>query len=1074
MRRPLTATTVTLALLGASFTVPASGTAPRDDRVAAGEQRVTAKSKTKRSPGIVSPKPNQTVRRHTTTVTVRAPHGVRTAQLNSTRLRGEEFTLHADGVRRSVKISSSHGLRHGRNTLRVTIDKRYKGTVTRTVRFTVKGKPLLTGAGRDRRAVAGSGVTLRGTVRLHPSMRDRDTTTTWRIAGKPAGSKPVLLRAKGKKPRLKTDLPGRYVVRATSSFGRGAASRKAVTSDTVTVTAPEAPMVPFNGFSTDGAGVPGISVGGRFYPTSLPLQLAAWQMLVLDRKTLGVAPGGNRTYGDCPGGTCVARDGGGTPTLANAAGDFEKLGTDDLVVLVHHPKFGGDVITTNAMADDFGLPSSIWTRSGDAAAAVLVPGDSGGAHTIVRDSPARADLSGTMMMDRFLNYTFVDDARVPFDTRSSQTCDATSCTVKVTVGEVTRQFTANRGESGLAVTRFDRRTLAFRDSQFVLTGGVSPDNIRDNLVGASNYLKSLPKDDLVVITSVAVPGKALIGKPSPVVRPGADGESFQVLSDPATDLGTQIARLGGSRHRILQAAVAPGDGYTLVGYPGLEEGQGNESHTEGARLSGVLQRDNRQMFVPRTVVPGPERYDAFTATVLDAPNRRAWPGEDDPAFMTVLRCLAKANPGMNTVNPRVSYWSSDVTVTTTQWSSWYQAVRKAQPSDCPGTDTAKFTQARDQFAKELRFNFYLRSYIDSLKAPYGTKAAVTSLADVSKWSSELKASSDEIKSKGVSVDWFAVLATVVEAVAPFLAGALESKTGKKLVEEATHALSAAIAGAIETGGASLETEESGEKYLQDDEFNAEVGQLGSELVGRMLNTADNLDSMGDVVASDYAKLSAVGRARITCQQDADANRRPGDPGFTCDPSYFTSKEVVDKAKVSASHAAERTIYETVLPLTYPVTSLPWDGKITQGDGVPEGNWNATLFTCFNATPFPDEWPDAAKPFLRRSVGTVHKDGFMYFAGFDGADVRTGYTTPQFDTYVIAAFGKDRFNVETADQTVKRMFGKSVDSTDPKDGGLGADPVAFVLQQLAEGKVKDYPLGCGGFSDTNNVPAPLER
>jgi hypothetical protein len=84
------------------------------------------------------------------------------------------------------------------------------------------------------------------------------------------------------------------------------------------------------------------------------------------------------------------------------------------------------------------------------------------------------------------------------------------------------------------------------------------------------------------------------------------------------------------------------------------------------------------------------------------------------------------------------------------------------------------------------------------------------------------------------------------------------------------------------------------------------------------------------------------------------------------------------------------------------------------------------------------------------------------------------TIPQFDTYVIAAFGNDRFNVDTAEKAVSRLFGKVTDSTDPADGGLGADPVDFVLTQRAEGKIKDYPLGCGGFEYKNPVPAPLDR
>ena len=164
MRKILTAGTVTLALLAAGMTLPASATtAPSAQEIA----KAPAKKSTKKSKKPVVIK----VQGHTARIVVRSPHGIRRATLNGTRLTNDEFRLRADGSHRVLRASSSHGLRHGRNVLRVSTNKRYKGVTTTTARFTVKGKRLLTGAGRDKRIAAGSGVTLTGTTPLpqhHP------------------------------------------------------------------------------------------------------------------------------------------------------------------------------------------------------------------------------------------------------------------------------------------------------------------------------------------------------------------------------------------------------------------------------------------------------------------------------------------------------------------------------------------------------------------------------------------------------------------------------------------------------------------------------------------------------------------------------------------------------------------------------------------------------------------------------------------------------------------------------------------------------------------------------------------
>ncbi len=1063
MRKTLTVGAVTTAMLAGMCAIPASATALP-------AQQLAAKPKTKPAGSvIIAPRAGQKVKRHTVKVTVRAPYGVRAARLNGTRLTNREFRLAPNGKRRTLVASSSHGLRHGTNTLRVTVNKRYKGTKTQTLRFTIQGKPVLTGAGRDKRVAAGTSVNIKGTSRLHPSVpKNARASFRWTIVSKPAGSDATLRHETKRKPRLKTDMPGKYVLRVKSSYGRNAAAGT-LTSDTVTVSAPQTPMVPFNAFSADGAGILGVSVAGHFYPDSLPLQDASWQMVVFNRTTMGVDEGDNRAYGKCGDGWCRATDGGGPSKPVDLAEELEELGPEELVVLVHREQYG-QAADLSDFRKVMNIPAAAVPAPGEVAAIVVVPGENGGVRSYMHEVAGKADMSGYMLQDRYFNYTFVDDERVPFDTRAAQSCDSASCTATVELGGTKRSYTVKDGQAGIVISRFDRRTLAFRDAQFVLTRGQYGDQTKANMLATAKYLNSLPKDDLVVITSLAAPGEPILSRPTPILEKN-DDEDLVMTGDPATRLGSAIARFGGTRHRFLQAGIQADDGYTMIGYPGLDEGQADEAHAKDARLTGALQRDASQIFTTHNVTQAPEPVDKLVSTVMSTPNTLAWPGQDDPKFRQVLSCLAADKPNLNQSDPRKSYWNNSKQISASDWTNWAAQVKTAKPEDCPGTDAGVFAQARDQFVRELRLNGYLRSYINDMKDPFSNSAAISQLANLNKWASDLKASSDEIKSKGVKIDWFALIATAIEAVAPFLAPYLEGQAGKKIVESLTHALAVAIAGSLEYTGSYLESEETGDKYLEDDEFTAEVGKLGAEVVDRLQTTAANFDRMGDVIASDYSKLTRIGNELIDCKKEKDAGRAPGDKTFDCDASFYSDNITLAKAEATASHTAERTIYEAILPLTYPVTNLPWDGKITQGYGRPEGNWDATLFTCFNATPFPQSWPAGSKPFLRRSVG-LQIDQDLAFDSAAGQ--RPGVKIPQFDTYVIAAFGNDRFNVDTAEKAVSRLFGKVTDSTDPADGGLGADPVDFVLTQRAEGKIKDYPLGCGGFENKNPVPAPQDR
>lgn len=138
------------------------------------------------------------------------------------------------------------------------------------------------------------------------------------------------------------------------------------------------------------------------------------------------------------------------------------------------------------------------------------------------------------------------------------------------------------------------------------------------------------------------------------------------------------------------------------------------------------------------------------------------------------------------------------------------------------------------------------------------------------------------------------------------------------------------------------------------------------------------------------------------------------------------------------------------------------------------NWDATLFDCFNATPYRNRGRRSPKPFLRRSVGLSLDRRFRYSLD-EGADPRLIFMgLPQVRRLRHCGLRQGPLQRGDGGQDRRATLRGDSSGPDPANGRLGADPVDFVLSQKADGKVKDYPLGCGGFEDENTVPAPFDR
>lgn len=217
----------------------------------------------------------------------------------------DELSAHRAG-----RLSAGEGLRHGRNVLSVRVTH-HGGAIRRFRRvFVVPQKTTVAGAGNDRSVPAGTSVSLNGSssrVALRPdgSRAKGGLRFAWRVVRSPRGSRPTLAAHNSKRPQLRTDLPGRYVIRlATTMRSEPQGNHASTAADTVEVTAEPQPLVPIDSGATLGE-AHGIAVGvtrecegtavtGQpcFYAS--PGAADALQVVVLDRATL--EPISNKAY----------------------------------------------------------------------------------------------------------------------------------------------------------------------------------------------------------------------------------------------------------------------------------------------------------------------------------------------------------------------------------------------------------------------------------------------------------------------------------------------------------------------------------------------------------------------------------------------------------------------------------------------------------------------------------------------------------------------------------------------------------------------------------------------------------
>jgi hypothetical protein len=246
-------------------------------------------------------------------------------------------------TRWTASLSASHGVRYGVNRLRILVAEPDRGRFALLRRrFVVRRNRHLASAGWDTATRIGGRVRLDGS--RSRAVRGGRLEHHWRILTKPHGSRAALRRAGSAQPLLAPDRRGRYVVGLTvgARTKRATASQATPSSaDTVAVTVrPNSALLPFKGLTrTDNQN--GIQVGDQFYPNRSP-NGSAMQWLTLDRATLTPCDDPAQPCGptNTTGNSWLDGSGSGehgVPALTKA---FAGQGLDQLVIL-SYPYAGG-------------------------------------------------------------------------------------------------------------------------------------------------------------------------------------------------------------------------------------------------------------------------------------------------------------------------------------------------------------------------------------------------------------------------------------------------------------------------------------------------------------------------------------------------------------------------------------------------------------------------------------------------------------------------------------------------------------------------------------------------------------
>jgi hypothetical protein len=591
-------------------------------------------------------------------------------------------------------------------------------------------------------------------------------------------------------------------------------------------------------------------------------------------------------------------------------------------------------------------------------------------------------LQGYLSPDQYLNYGFVPAEREPFTYGGKEVAPCASGTI------------CEPTHLGYRLDVWDAHTLepeaggfqVFDTDGYGMTAAQQTAEA-DRMTAA---LKAVPAGDLITIQVVSNRERGESRYPAPVGP--IDKASMVKLAD-------AVADAGGTRNAFNRTALqagAPASGgatYTLVGWAGAGEGNGAETGAglDGAGdaplLSGVLRPDHSSQFRPAEVTDSATNPQLLQDLQLARPTG-SWPLDGDPGARRAISYLGSTDQRLGP-DPRSAYWTQSFGESTT--NSIIAGLKSVPyPSDASFTQD-QFEAARAELVKELGWVGNVRTYLKSLSTPFSDNA-LSSWVAAQKIADQVYNDANKPEDE-VAYRWVEFTRIMLGLLGP-----------------ATHEISAVVGHMLDLGVWAYGAGKGGEPTY--DEVRARADELGAELVEQAQQAQATYDRMGDVIVSDYAKLSVVGAA---------GGCNPSSPG--CPPELALSSADRIAASADVYRSIERVAYTKLLPLGYHVLSLlPYEGK---DPPYPPS------YKCQAFHPWIDDYTDKA-PFASTSL----------LRELDPAGQDNGW-----DPFVLSKPPTEwsTHGTPPSNELLERMFGSVSLSGDPKAGGLGIPPASLVQE-----------------------------
>jgi hypothetical protein len=938
------------------------------------------------------------------------------ATINGRRARGSLGRWGWAGRPRALRISSSFGIRHGRNVVRITA-ARESGAYDSRQRVIVipRGRPIA-GAGRDRRALAGRSIRLDGTDSARSPAGKGRLHYRWRVISRPKGSKRVLRNPRSARPRLVTRRAGRYRIQLTVRQrvrGRtvGSANRDVVTIAAAPVTT--AAGLPFETIAQDsGSGNLAVRVGDQLYdyPTT-GTSVLGYTVMAFDAETLEQTYEFTPSYqvaGPCQpsGDQCnqvIQEAGGSIPSSSDWASiPTDQLGPSGLVYwIAAQAQLNGRpqiVVVVGAWVEQWisSNPNGLANLEviGGPADGLQDPGQNtpfsfvgvtnataGTAwwNTTTGSSVApgnRGDIAGNLAPGSASLFTYVPQDAIPFDTNTTGASSGATA-VTATVGDQTVQGSCGQGGSGFlaAILNADSGYVSKSDS-FCVNGGSDLEN-ETQVLEMSNFVNPAPGQLLLLQT---------IGSVEPPTGTVAGRGLWQ-------ELGNRLEGLGGLE--LQDALNSVNGGYTLLAAPGAEpdiywSGQQPGPAVVGTRLQGLLVRANdgrlepgQDQPVPDLAAAGipPDQWDSYLAgfelqqVAIQAPT--AWPGDQNQqaAVQWISKTLGfdqapdPSYGGQLTYNVR-NYYDS----TTYDLAS---AIELDPGFSCPDVNTqldasygplagTTFTPqdcstALAQLQTESTRVGNVWKLVNALQSPLSTSQTSISLLFTSVAQTFAAAVADYDNSL-ISYNWQDFAGGGLDALGSFLDPFEGLDVITAVIGVAASAFYISDQFGTDSNGIPLTTVAESLSTLADDANSQFLAAVGG------------FQTLGAVIVADSAKLAAVGDGVATEQPDYYI---PSDQGTLQDANKVLVTAY--KRELVPGMLAALNPYAWELPTT---SMQPLGG--TQG-------WISVATMANNDPPDVNYWCNSQQPFYKVNPATVWSanaftDGQRQFSVLSSIDV----------------------------------------------------------------------------------------